>query len=190
MWKPNSITEYLRKILCFQLMEGKRSHSEWQDSLLFILRRPALRRNDFSKLLTIGVAVPNLTGGREIPNSSSFKLFMWVKGLTLLQSSLAILSHLRGPSGEGLQGTGEGHSPGAQTHSKTKPQPCDYRILPPSLHLPITLPMTYLPQCLLPSTSCPPFNTKLQNTRKCSDTCEETKQTWESDMTGTLELSY
>ena len=109
MWKLNSITEYLRKILCFQLMEGKRSHSERQDSLLLILRRPALRRNNFSKLLTIGVAVPNLTGGREIPNSSSFKLFMWVKGLTLLQFSLAILSHLRGPSGEGLQGTGEGH---------------------------------------------------------------------------------
>lgn len=99
MRKLNSVTEYLRKILCFQLMEGKRSHSERQDSLLFILRRPALRRNYFSKPLTMGVAVPNLTGGREIPNSSYFKLFMWVKGLTLLRSSLAILSHLRGPVG-------------------------------------------------------------------------------------------
>lgn len=107
--------------MCFQLVEGKRNHSERQDSILFILRRPALRRNCFSKLLTIGVSVPNLTGGREIPNSRSFKLFMWDKGLALLQPSLAVLSHLRWGSAEGLQGTAEVHSPGAQAHSRLRP---------------------------------------------------------------------
>jgi len=67
--------------------------------------------------------VPNPTGGREIPKSSSFKLFMWDKGLALLQPSLAILSHLRRGSGEGLQGTGEVHIQGHRLTKRQRPSP-------------------------------------------------------------------
>lgn len=61
-----------------------------------------------------------------------------------------------------MRSRGEVHSPGAQTYQKTDTMSKDKAVFLSPLHLITTLLKAYLLQFLLPSTSHPPFNKKLQ----------------------------
>ena len=73
---------------------GKKNHFEVIQSIMFLIRS-ALQRDCFAKTQPVGiVSVTNLTGGREIPNSSQLSLSMWENRNTRLQTIPAILSYL------------------------------------------------------------------------------------------------